>query len=131
MKSILYLDADEVGGSLVQSLMNKRMGFPIEVTILTKTSLGEKALAENKYDLIISQIYAIDGMLLIRNLREGAYGSTNSQIPAIALDSISLPGSAAEEISQKCSHAGFNSCVTVPYKDKEFLKETKKFLFGE
>jgi len=125
MKKILYIDADEISAILFKKNTLRMVPFKVAVTVMTKTADAEAALTKDKFDLIISQLYSIDGIDLIRNLREGGYGDNNKVTPAIAMNSIGLMGT-----EDKCLHVGFDACVVIP-DIKHLLAEEINKIFAE
>lgn len=125
MKKILYIDADEISAILFKKSTLRMVPFKVAVTVSEKTAVAEIALTNDKFDLVISQLYSIDGIDLIRNLREGNYGDNNKNVPAIAISSIGLIGT-----EDKCLHVGFNACVTIPDIKHLLAKEINK-IFAE
>jgi CheY-like chemotaxis protein len=123
MKKILYLDPDSTNGLLFKTIAKNYFPFDSEITILTRTVLAEPLLITNNFDLIISETHSIDGMHLIRNIREGCYGDKNKLVPAIALDSVGIMGG-----KEKCFNVGFNAYILVPSGKHVLIDEVKKIL---
>jgi CheY-like chemotaxis protein len=66
-----------------------------------------KELETEEFSLIISDLYLIDGRTIIRNLRQGHYGTINKKTPAVAYTSFN---SSAKELAL----CGFQEYILIP-----------------
>lgn len=114
MKKILYLDATVENFVLLKARLKD-----LDVELINLVDPGEikDSLKKEAFDLIVSNTYIIPGEALIRNLRQGVYGTLNKDTPAIAYTVIYFFN---EE--ERCLNAGFNEYILMP-SPAEIIKE--------
>lgn len=119
MKKVLYVEANDVSRILFKKLVIEALKTSEATQLLTakNTAEAEKLLREETFHLLVTEIYVIDGMDLLRNLRAGSYNNENKLIPAIAFSAAALNGE-----KDKCLRVGFNAYFTLPYKAKKVAR---------
>ena len=120
MKKILYVESDDTSRMLFKKLVVEALEMTVQLFTAKNTKDAEKILEQDKFDLLVSEIYVIDGMDLVRNLRSGVYGCRNKNIPAIAFSAAPIQGE-----KEKCLKLGFNEHFLIPYKGKKVVSTIK------
>ena len=125
MKKVLYVDSYDVSRILFKKLVIEALKTSEATQLLTakNTAEAEKLLREEVFHLLVTEIYVIDGIDLLRNLRAGGYGNNNKNIPAIALNGAAIAGE-----REKCLRIGFNEHFLLPYKSKKVAKTIDSLL---
>lgn len=122
-KKILLLNKDVFN---VLLLKKRSMSLPFELEVWFLPELKESiedTLINNDFDLMISEVFGVDGFRIIKNLRSGAYGEKKISLPAIAYTT-----SVLGDDKRKCLEAGFDSYASIPDSNNFLVKEIARLL---
>lgn len=118
MKKILYVESCDVSRILFKkTIIEALKSSSVQLLTAKNTAEAEAILRQEKFNLLVTEIYVIDGLDLVRNLRTGNYNNENKSIPAIAFSAAALNGE-----KDKCLRVGFNAYFTLPYKAKKVAR---------
>lgn len=118
----ILLAEDNSSNQLVVQMIIRKLGHQLDCVANGVEALAR--LSAQSYDLVLMdcQMPQLDGYETTREIRRGAAGEKNIQIPIIALTAYAMP-----EDRGKCIDAGMNDYLTKPLREPDFKEMLQRF----
>jgi len=98
----------------------KILGIKAEIIHKGRGEGFAEELETEKFSLIVSDLFLIDGRSIVRNLRQGCYGKLNQKTPAVAYTALHFS-------DEELASCGFQEYILIP-DFKNHLREIFKDL---